>query len=167
MLAAYHGWANELLLTQTMAVSDEHYLAPNGLFFDSIHGTLNHLLLADRAWYGRFSGSPESFSSLAQEIEPDRNALVRRLLERHTLWQRLIESVPQNKMDGHLHYRTTAGDPAKTPWIGTLIHVFNHATHHRGQISAVLTRLDYACPELDLIYFLRQSPQFSGDCPPN
>jgi uncharacterized damage-inducible protein DinB len=156
-LAHYHGWANALLLRQLESVSDQHYFAPAGLFFGSIHGTLNHLLLGDRAWYGRFAGTPESFSSLAQEVESQRNELARQLCERSELWLTLIETTPADVMAGTLHYSTTSGVAAATPWIGTLTHVFNHATHHRGQITAVLTRYGYPCPEIDLIYFLRQA----------
>jgi uncharacterized damage-inducible protein DinB len=156
-LAEYHGWANALLLRQLETVSDAHYFGPAGLFFGSIHGTLNHLLLGDRTWYGRFAGVPESFSSLAQEVEPRRIELARQLFERRELWLSLIDNTPADAMAGTLHYTTTSGEAAATPWTGTLTHVFNHATHHRGQITAILTRYDYPCPELDLIYFLRQA----------
>ncbi len=155
-LAAYHGWANKLLLEHLSQVTEADYRAPAGLFFNSIHGTLNHLLLADRAWLGRFIGKPEKFASLAQEIEIDRERLAEQLAGRHLLWQSLIESASSETIMGSLHYTTTAGEKAVTPWLGTVAHVFNHATHHRGQISAALTSLHYACPELDMIYFLRQ-----------
>ncbi|MEO8817785.1 MAG: DinB family protein [Paralcaligenes sp.] len=156
MLAAYHGWANNLLLERLSQLTETDYHAPAGLFFNSIHGTLNHLLLADRAWLGRFIGKPEKFTSLAQEIEADREALAEQLAVRHPLWQMLIESSSSETMMGSLHYATAAGEATVTPWLGTITHVFNHATHHRGQISAALTGFHYACPELDMIYFLRQ-----------
>ncbi len=54
----------------------------------------------------------------------------------------------------NLSYRTTAGKPVTVPFAGALAHVYNHGTHHRGQISAALTAMGAACPELDLIYFL-------------
>jgi uncharacterized damage-inducible protein DinB len=41
-------------------------------------------------------------------------------------------------------------------WLATITHVFNHATHHRGQATAALTRYGYPCPELNLIYFVRE-----------
>ncbi|TCT05733.1 DinB family protein [Paralcaligenes ureilyticus] len=155
-LAAYHGWANKRLLEHVSQVTDADYHAPAGLFFNSIHGTLNHLLLADRTWLGRFIGKPEKFTSLAQEIEADREALAEQLAGRHLLWQTLIESASAQSMAGSLHYTSTAGEKSAAPWMGTIAHVFNHATHHRGQISAALTGLHHACPELDMIYFLRQ-----------
>ncbi|NYT45286.1 DinB family protein [Alcaligenaceae bacterium] len=157
LFAAYHGWANAVLLSHVGKVSDEQYRAPAGLFFESIHGTLNHLLVGDRSWYGRFIGKPESYTNLAMELEADRDALANRLLERHLLWQELIGNTPAATVSGDLHYRTTAGATVTTPWMGTLMHVFNHATHHRGQITAALTGMGYASPELDMIFYLRQA----------
>ena len=53
-----------------------------------------------------------------------------------------------------LHYKTSTGVEMHLPYAATLMHVFNHATHHRGQITAALTAMGYVCPELDLIYML-------------
>ena len=156
MLAAYHGWANRLLLDEISHMTEADYKAPAGLFFDSVHGTCNHLLLTDRAWLGRFIGKPEKFLSLKQEIEPDRAGLASQLADRHLLWQELIDTASPETMSGSLRYTTMAGNDSVTPWLATITHVFNHATHHRGQISAALTRQQYPCPELDLIYFVRQ-----------
>ncbi|WP_199748498.1 DinB family protein [Candidimonas sp. SYP-B2681] len=155
MLAGYHHWANVLLLKEVASVSDDDYFSSVGLYFGSIHGTLNHMLLGDRSWHGRFVNKPEAFLSLAQEVEADRHALAGQIIDRQNVWHTLIDSTSDQVMAGELQYRTTANEPATTPWIGTLIHVFNHASHHRGQISAALTGLGYNSPEMDLIYFLR------------
>ena len=153
-LADYHDWANTLLSGHVAGIQDEHYFAPAGLFFKSVHGTLNHILLADRAWYGRFAGKPERFAKLDLELETARAPLIDALAERRGLWSALIACTPDDVMAGDLRYSTTAGPEAIRPWLGALAHVFNHATHHRGQITAALTRYGYGGPELDLIYFL-------------
>jgi uncharacterized damage-inducible protein DinB len=56
MLAAYNGWANRRLYAAAAELPDEAYRADRGAFFKSVHGTLNHLLVADRIWMKRFTG---------------------------------------------------------------------------------------------------------------
>jgi uncharacterized damage-inducible protein DinB len=60
MLAAYNAWANRRLYDAVGALSDAQYREDTGLFFGSLHGTLNHLLVADRIWMRRFTGEGEA-----------------------------------------------------------------------------------------------------------
>lgn len=62
---------------------------------------------------------------------------------------------PEQRFAGTLAYTTTRGAEVSLPFALTLAHVFNHSTHHRGQITAALTALGQPCPELDLVYFLQ------------
>lgn len=156
-MARYHGWAYDRLLASLDAVSDADWRADHGLFFKSLHGTLNHLLLADLIWYGRFTGQPYVAASLADEVESDRATLRQRVRTQAERWIELVEGADEATFGGRLRYASMAAQPCDTPWAGTLLHVFNHATHHRGQMSAVATRLGQPAPEMDLVYFLRLS----------
>lgn len=93
---------------------------------------------------------------LDEEVEPDRARLAERLLQGAARWQPLIEGWPVERFDGVLSYTTMRGQLATLPFAATLTHVFNHGTHHRGQITAALTALGQPCPELDLVYMLQQ-----------
>lgn len=156
-MARYHAWAHARLFASLAPLGDTDWRADHGLFFRSLHGTLNHLLLADLIWYGRFAGQPYVARSLADEVEADRETLLHRAGAQAERWQALIEATDETAFAGRLCYTGMAGQPCDTPWAGTLLHVFNHATHHRGQISAVVTRLGQPAPEMDLVYFLRLS----------
>ena len=57
MFAAYNAWANRRLYDAAATLSDSDYRADRGAFFKSMHGTLNHLLAADRIWMKRFTGT--------------------------------------------------------------------------------------------------------------
>ena len=61
----------------------------------------------------------------------------------------------QPKFDGRLDYTTTRGVDQSLPFALTLAHVFNHGTHHRAQITAAITAMGHACPELDLVWMLQ------------
>jgi uncharacterized damage-inducible protein DinB len=156
-LARYNVWATALLLDAVAPVSEGDYRRDLGLFFKSIHGTLNHLLVAEHLlWFRRFAEGLSPKVALNAEIEVDRARLAARLREGAARWQPLIESWPANYFVGSLNYTTMRGQPASLPFAATLAHVFNHGTHHRGQITAALIRLGQPCPELDFVYMLQQ-----------
>ena len=74
-MAAYNRWMNDKLYAACAELSDEERKADRKAFFKSIHGTLNHILLADRVWFGRFIGRPVTVKSLDQELYADFGAL--------------------------------------------------------------------------------------------
>ena len=156
-VARYNAWATQRLLDAVAAVSDPDYRRDTGLFFKSIHGTLNHLLVGEHLlWLRRFAEGVSPKVGLDEEVEPDRARLAERLLQGAARWQPLIEGWPVERFDGVLSYTTMRGQLATLPFAATLTHVFNHGTHHRGQITAALTALGQPCPELDLVYMLQQ-----------
>ena len=93
---------------------------------------------------------------LNEEVEPDRTRLAQRLREASRRWQPLIGSSDDGRFDGRLDYVTTKGVPQSLPFAATLAHIFNHGTHHRGQISAAITAMGRPCPELDLVWMLQE-----------
>lgn len=153
--ARYHVWATHRLLEAVSRVPAEDYQRDVGLFFQSIHGTLNHMLLAEHLlWYPRFAKGTSPVLALDAEVEPHRERLAQALKGGSANWTPLIANWPAERFDGQLDYRTSKGDPLSLPFAATLSHVFNHATHHRGQITAALTAMGQPCPELDMVYFL-------------
>ncbi|MBW7834001.1 MAG: DinB family protein [Simplicispira suum] len=155
-LARYNQWATARLLDAVAAVAEADYRRDLGLFFKSIHGTLNHLLVGEHLlWFRRFDEGVSPKLALDAELEQDRVALAERLQAGAARWTPLIASWPAERFDGTLNYTTMRGMPASLPFAATLAHVFNHGTHHRGQITAALTALGQPCPELDLVYFLQ------------
>ena len=156
-LARYNAWATQRLLDAVAAVNDTDYRRDTGLFFKSIYGTLNHLLVGEHLlWFRRFAEGVSPKVGLDEEVEPDRARLAERLLQGAARWQPLIEGWPVERFDGVLSYTTMRGQLATLPFAATLTHVFNHGTHHRGQITAAFTRLGQPFPELDLVYMLQQ-----------
>lgn len=157
-MARYHAWATRRLLDEHIApLPEADYRRDCGLFFKSVHGTLNHLLIGEhQLWFSRFAlGISPSGIALDQEAEPDRALLAQRLLTAAQAWGPFIDALPEHRLAGEFSYTSSKGVPVTTPYAATLAHVFNHATHHRGQITAALTMMGHACPELDLVYMLQ------------
>ena len=160
MLARYNEWANRRLYAAAAAVPDADYRADRGAFFGSVHGTLNHLLLADRIWMRRFTGEGETYTRL-DEILFDEFPALRSAREaedaRITGW---IDCLEDEKLAGAFTYRTIVNPTDITqPLAPAVAHFFNHQTHHRGQVHALLTAIGGrdAAPSLDLIMFQRET----------
>lgn len=158
-LASYHLWATERLLDAVQALSDSDYRREVGLFFHSIHGTLNHLLVAEhQLWWLRLSNGQSPHVQLDAIVHEDRGMVDVQLRSLSARWHNWIASVDEARWAEELHYTTLRGTEVHVPLAATLAHVFNHATHHRGQITAALTALGQPAPELDLIYYLQAKP---------
>ncbi|PUA17972.1 DinB family protein [Glaciimonas sp. PCH181] len=156
LLARYHLWATEKILSHIASISEDDYRRDCGLFFHSIHGTLNHMLVGELHWHARFTNSNPITIPLNAEVEPDRVALASALHTAVARWNDFVDNIAPERFDTQLMYSRANGEKTTTPFAPTLAHVFNHGTHHRGQLSAALTCLGYPVPELDLIYKIRE-----------
>ena len=157
MLARYDLWATRRLFEHVDALPEADYRRDAGLFFKSVHGTLNHLLVAEQGlWQRRFAEGVSPSLKLDAELEPDRARLRERLIDGAAAWQPLIESWPGERLDeaSVLEYTSTDGVARRLPFAAALAHVFDHGTHHRGQVTAAITAFGRACPELDLPWML-------------
>ena len=156
-LARYNVWATRLLFEHIDRLSEADYRRDAGLFFKSVHGTCNHLLVAEhQVWFPRFAAGVSNRVALNAEVEVDRVALRDRLIEAAGRWAPLIESFDDARFAGTLDYTTTKGIAQSLPFAPTLGHVFNHATHHRGQITAAITAFAQPAPELDMVMMLQR-----------
>ena len=154
--AAYHAWATQRLLNEHVCLlTDADYYRSAGLFFGSVHGTLNHLLVAETIWQARFIQGKSLVMPLSAELEADRGKLTGALSAASLRWADWLDCNDLTEQDAMLHYNRTDGQATSLPYAQTLGHVFNHATHHRGQITAALTAMGCASPELDWVRLLQ------------
>lgn len=138
-MAAYNRWMNERLYACCAQVPDETRKRDVGAFFRSIHGTLNHLLLADRIWLGRFLGRPYAVRSLDQELYADFDELRRERAATDTVIDEWVASLTEADLAGELSYTSiTSPKPRRYPLWFAAAHFFNHQTHHRGQLTTLL-----------------------------
>jgi uncharacterized damage-inducible protein DinB len=158
MMAAYNAWANRRLHDAADRLPETDYRADLGAFFKSVHGTLNHLLVGDMLWLARFRGQPNPALRLDQILHEDRAALraARAALDAEIV--AFAGGLTEADIEGQITYSMiTRPETVTEPTAPALIHFFNHQTHHRGQVHALLTRLTGEAPALDLIYYLREA----------
>lgn len=157
-LAAYNLWANQRLYAVAGGLSDADYRADRGAFFGSVHATLNHILVADRIWLRRITGEGPMPSALDAILHDRFDDLAQaRRAEDDRIIATIARLAPED-LAGELTYANLAGQQYNDPISTVLMHVFNHQTHHRGQVHALLTGLGQMVPSLDLIAFLRGRP---------
>ncbi|MEM0923894.1 MAG: DinB family protein [Pseudomonadota bacterium] len=157
-LGRYNAWANTRLYAAAEALSDADYRADCGAFFGSVHGTLNHIMVADLIWAARIRGAPNPPFGLDHILHEDHAELTaaRRVLDADLI--ALTDELDETRIAANFTYCTVTGDRRVTePLAPALAHLFNHQTHHRGQIHALLTRLTGSAPALDLIFFQRET----------
>lgn len=156
MFAAYNAWANAQVYEAAGQLSSEEFTRDTGVFFGSLMGTLNHILVADRIWMKRFTGEGDAPTQLDtilhREFAPlaaARQAEDRRISD----W---AESLSEEALEGRFTYMTVTDMRTISQRLApALAHFFNHHTHHRGQAHAALTALGKPSLTLDLIYFQR------------
>lgn len=160
MFAAYNGWANDRLYGAARALARADYLADHGAFFGSLNGTLNHLLVTDRIWMRRFTGEGPAPSALNEVVTDDLEELAAQRAAEDARIIAYVGGLDEATIAGNFTYRPVTNPVEVTQPLGpALAHLFNHQTHHRGQATAILTRIGGrdACPSLDLIQFQRQT----------
>jgi uncharacterized damage-inducible protein DinB len=158
MFVAYNGWANHRLYAAAAELPDEAYRADRGAFFKSVHGTLNHLLVADRIWMKRFTGQGDAPDRLDAILFDDFSDLAEAREAEDARLSAYVSGLDDNALAGRFRYRRTTGsEEFEQPLGPALLHVFNHQTHHRGQVHAILTGLGRKAPALDLLMFQRES----------
>ncbi|MCW5695391.1 MAG: damage-inducible protein DinB [Bauldia sp.] len=160
MMAGYNRWANRRLYARAAAMDDAAYRADGGAFFGSVHRTLNHLLVADRIWMRRFTGAGDAPNRLDAILFEDRAALAEARAAEDERIIAFVGGVSDATLAGPITYRTITNPAEITqPLAPALFHFFNHQTHHRGQVHALMTQLvdrDFA-PPLDLLLYQRET----------
>jgi uncharacterized damage-inducible protein DinB len=141
-MARYNDWQNRSLYTAEDGIGETARLEDRGAFFGSIHGTLSHLLWADEQWMSRFANLPKPVGEARDSPRycPDWNELKHRRRELDTNIVAWADAMTPDDVEGDLSWYSglAKANRSKPRWI-LYTHFFNHQTHHRGQVHAMLT----------------------------
>lgn len=156
LFARYNRWQNKSLYNAAGSLSDAARKEQRGAFFGSIHATLNHLLWADQIWMSRLAGLPGPAASIAQSVAqyPDWDELVAERLRFDAVIRDWADGLRSEDLGGEVvWYSGAIGREVRKPRWQTVVQLFNHQTHHRGQVHCLLTQLG-AKPEATDIPFM-------------
>jgi uncharacterized damage-inducible protein DinB len=162
-LARYNRWMNDKLYGLAATLSDDARKRDLGAFFGSIHGTFNHILLADRVWLGRFEGvivpdgflGPDGIRALDQELYADFEELRRERARTDDALSAWVSGLTDERLAAPLVFMRRGQRQAFPLW-GAVAHVFNHQSHHRGQITTLLSQQGCDPGVTDLFAMLRE-----------
>jgi uncharacterized damage-inducible protein DinB len=163
LMANYNAWMNTKILDAAKTRSEEELLLDRKAFFGSILGTLNHLIVADTLWLKRFATLEAQHEVLAPVLALDMPKSLNQVLftsiealatHREMLDKMIVDMAAQMSESGLaeiLHYTNSAGVISAKPLSSVLIHFFNHQTHHRGQVTTLLSQIGVDVGITDLI----------------
>ncbi len=157
LMARFNAWANGRLYGCVAGISDQACREDRKAYFGSIHNTLNHLLVVDRLWTHRIEGSDHGIESLDQILDGDFESLGAARETEDAALVDLVDGLSEEELRSPVTYRRMIGDGTHTTRRDhILITLYNHQTHHRGQVHAMLTQHGIDPPPLDVIYLLEE-----------
>ena len=152
LMAQYNRWMNRKVYATAAQMSDESRREERGAFFGSVLGTLNHIMVGDLIWLKRLSALPVGYPSFVTVRAMEQPRALDRLLfesfdelasrrgELDDLIIRFCDELTEKDLGQPLAYRNMAGEDFVRAFGSLLLHMFNHQTHHRGQVTTLLSQ---------------------------
>jgi uncharacterized damage-inducible protein DinB len=153
-LHAYNAWATNRIFNIIQELPPEQYMKDMKSSHGGIHGTLVHMVGAEKVWVERFNANPQPFLK-AEEIL---NAAAL-----YTIWEKVgyetakwLGLMTDKRLNETFTMKTLKGDTFTHIFWQAFQHLVNHSTYHRGQIVTMLRQFDVKPPSTDLIQFYRE-----------
>jgi len=154
LLHAYNAWASSRTLEAVSALPAEEYTRDLGTGHRSLHGTLVHMVAAEKRWLSRWIGTPEPSLLTPAEV-PTLDVL-------RTLWEsvgyetaRFLGTLSDRKLQDKVAVTTPEGSPFTVTIGQSLQHLVDHSTYHRGQAAALMRQLGHTPPQTSMVLFFR------------
>jgi uncharacterized damage-inducible protein DinB len=152
-LIKYTLWADRTVVNALAGVGEEDLVRPTGASFDSVLGTMAHILGSERMWLSRFIGNPlPALPGIADY--PDHATLRAGFDELRFEMEMFMAGLSDEQLQAELTWTNRQGDTFTRPLWQPVLHLCNHSTYHRGQLASMLRQLGYQPVGTDLIYFL-------------
>ena len=169
LMANYNASMNQKICDSIANLPEATLWEDKKAFFGSILGTLNHLMVGDLIWLHRFNNHPSGSgkfkaleqlsgfpipNALAQILYDNKAAFISNRQVLNSIIIQFIEETTENDFSKNLTYINTKGILFNKPFSMLLQHFFNHQTHHRGQITTLLSQMNIDIGETDLLMLI-------------
>src|ERR1700676_3078300 len=149
----YSAWASNRLLEAASKLNEEELSHDFKTSDKNIASTLAHAFAADRVWLGRIQGNPPA--TFIDDKDRQLDVLKTEWPALQQRWKQRATPLSDQSVLAKISYKDLKGNQYETPLWQILLHVVNHATHHRGQASGFLRAMGHTPPPLDLIVYYR------------
>ena len=150
----YSAWATRRVLTAVTVLSSDELCRDLGNSYGGVRGTLDHIYRADAIWFDRLMGAPTS-NLEAYDPNPDFAGFTGQwlaLLDRYVSWSEKLSAADWDRI---VAYHNIKGEALQQPLWQIVLHIVNHATYHRGQITTLLRQIDRPPIGTDLSAYYR------------
>lgn len=155
MMGRYNAWQNRQLRDLLQTLGPEELVKDRGAFFGSILGTLSHLVWGDQIWMSRFDGgaAPELAGTESTVLVTTFDAWSDAREQMDARIGQWAAALNRSDLAGNLSWYSGAQKcDVSQPLAACAVHMFNHQTHHRGQVHAMMTAAGIAAPVSDLVF---------------
>lgn len=156
LMAEYNQWMNDKLYGLCSMIPDEQRRQNAGAYFRSIHGTLNHLLHVDLLWMGRFIGRELTNAVIGEDIHESFEDLRSMRADMDTDIVTWSGRLTPEWLKAPFTYTSAVDGRLRTlpAWV-LVTQMFNHQTHHRGQLTTLLNQLGFDHGTTDIPWMAR------------
>ncbi|HZF63746.1 MAG TPA: DinB family protein [Chitinophagaceae bacterium] len=155
-LAAYHLWANQLLLSSISSLPEEMHTKQVDASFPSLLKTVQHMWDAEFIWWQRMK-LQERITAPSQNFTGGMAEVIRELIQQNKQWSQWVGAAQEHQLEHVFQYQNTKREQFKQPIYQMLLHLFNHGTYHRGQLVNILRQLGVEkIPATDFIVWSRR-----------
>lgn len=154
--AAFNTWANNLLLTTVLSLTEGQQHAEVQSSFPSLYKTILHMMDASNIWWQRLK-LQEKTEWFHETFAGDMQALASSMQQQDKQWQDWVNNANEHALQHEFIYYNSRKERFKQPVYQMLMHLFNHNTYHRGQIVTMLRQLGVEkIPATDFIVWNRR-----------
>jgi len=160
-LYEYNALADRRMLEAASALTREQFTKPLGSSFSSVRDTVVHIYGVEWLWLERFQGRSPA-------VIPDDKAFAD-IAKLKTSWSafeiillNFVRRLTQEDLDRVMEYKTMKYGVYRNPLWQSMLHLVNHGTYHRGQVTTMLRQLGAQPIMTDLMHFYRERAAAAG-----
>lgn len=154
-LYSYNAWAMNRIFDAVAQIPADLYMRDLKSSHGGVHGTLTHLVAAEKIWLSRWTGHPEKTLLQAREVPA--------LRDLKTIWEhvntereRFLDTLTESSLGDKFSMTTTKGDRYVHTYAQMMQHLVNHSSYHRGQVASLMRQLGCVPHSTDLIAYYRR-----------